>query len=142
MLTTLKRSWSSFHGRGAMPLSRWERLLLVAVIVGVAAAALAPEAGLLLSAVDAIGLDAVTILVAFELRHYISTSARLAAAPLGRVVSCGSPLPVFAPYVGLIRTCPARRSHVVFWPLLFSALAMTWLIIVVKRVFGSAAGWQ
>lgn len=140
MLATVKRSWSSFRGRGAMPLSRWERLLLVAVLLGVAAAALAPEAGLLLSAVDVVGLDVVTILVALELRHYIATCARLAAAPLGRVISCMSPLPVFGPYATLIRACPARSSNIVSWALLFPALAMTWLILVLRRVFLATGG--
>jgi hypothetical protein len=123
-----------------MSLSRWERLLLAAVLLGVVAAALAPEAGLLLSAVDAVGLDVVTILVALELRHYIATCVRIAAAPLGRVISCMSPVPVFGPYATLIRACPARSSNIVSWALVLPALAMTWLILVVRRFFLAAAG--
>lgn len=57
------------------------RVLFLLVLVGVLLICLVPEAALVLPALDAVGLDIVTILVAFELRHYILFLARLLGVP-------------------------------------------------------------
>jgi hypothetical protein len=57
------------------------RVLFLLVVVGVLLICMLPEAALVLPALDAVGLDIVTILVALELRHYILLLARLAGVP-------------------------------------------------------------
>ena len=52
------------------------RLLFLLVVLGVLLICLVPEAGFVLPALDAIGLDLVTILVVFELRHYLTFAGR------------------------------------------------------------------
>ena len=58
------------------------RVLFLLVVVGVLLICMLPDAALVLPAVDAVGLDIVTILVALELRHYILLLARLVGLPL------------------------------------------------------------
>ena len=57
------------------------RVLFLLVVVGVLLICLVPEAALVLPALDAVGLDVVTLLVAFELRHYVLFVARVVGAP-------------------------------------------------------------
>lgn len=53
------------------------RVLFVLVLVGVMLISVLPEAAFVLPALDAVGLDIVTILAALELRHYLASVARL-----------------------------------------------------------------
>ena len=53
------------------------RVLFVLVVAGVLLICGLPEAAFVLPALDAVGLDIVTILVALELRHYILLLMRL-----------------------------------------------------------------
>jgi len=48
------------------------RVLFVLVVIAVLLISALPEAALVLPALDAVGLDLVTILVALELRHYFA----------------------------------------------------------------------
>lgn len=57
------------------------RVLFLLVVVGVLLICTLPEAALVLPALDAVGLDIVTILVALELRHYLLLLARLVGVP-------------------------------------------------------------
>ena len=57
------------------------RVLFLLVVVGVLLICTLPEAVFVLPALDALGLDIVTILVALELRHYILVLMRLAGVP-------------------------------------------------------------
>jgi len=56
------------------------RLLFLLVVVGVLLICALPEAAFVLPALDAIGLDIVTILVALESRHYLLCLARFVGA--------------------------------------------------------------
>lgn len=67
--------------RSALLKAPAHRVLFLLVVVGVLLICLLPEAAFVLPALDAVGLDIVTILVAFELRHYVLSLARLAGAP-------------------------------------------------------------
>jgi len=53
------------------------RVLFLLVVVGVLLICIVPEASFILPALDAVGLDVVTILIAFELRHYLAHVARM-----------------------------------------------------------------
>jgi hypothetical protein len=53
------------------------RILFLLVVVGVLLISVLPEAAFVLPALDAVGLDIVTILVALELRHYLTSVARV-----------------------------------------------------------------
>jgi hypothetical protein len=57
------------------------RVLLLAVVAGGLLICMLPEAAFVLPALDAVGLDIVTIFVAFELRHYLFFLVRLAGVP-------------------------------------------------------------
>ena len=57
------------------------RVLFLLVVLGVLLICMLPEAAFVLPALDAVGLDIVTILVALELRHYILHLARLVGVP-------------------------------------------------------------
>ena len=59
------------------------RVLFVLVLVGALLIATLPEAAFVLPAIDAVGLDIVTILAALELRHYLATVALLVGIPAG-----------------------------------------------------------
>jgi hypothetical protein len=75
------------------------RVLFLLVVIGLLLIAVLPEATFVLPAVDAVGLDIVTIFAAFELRHY-----------LAQVVSrCG----------GVLRTNPVLWLYACMWPLIW-----------------------
>lgn len=53
------------------------RVLFLLVVIGLLLIAVLPEATFVLPAVDAVGLDIVTIFAALELRHYVASVARV-----------------------------------------------------------------
>jgi len=53
------------------------RVLFLLVVIGLLLIAVLPEAAFVLPAVDAVGLDIVTIFAALELRHYLASVARV-----------------------------------------------------------------
>jgi hypothetical protein len=57
------------------------RVLFLLVVIGVLLVSTLPEAAFVLPALDAVGLDLVTILVALELRHYLASVARTVRIP-------------------------------------------------------------
>lgn len=69
------------------------RVLFLLVIVGIMLISALPEAAFVLPALDAVGLDLVTILVALELRHYLTAIA--ARIPAGVAVRAN---PALWPY--------------------------------------------
>lgn len=89
------------------------RALLLLVAVGILLICMVPEAALVLPALDAVGLDIVTIFVAFELRHYILSLARLLGVP----TSVGGLLRGLAPLVSrclatvIAPTNPSLRAY-------------------------------
>jgi len=62
------------------------RVLFVLVLIGALLIATLPEAVFVLPAIDAVGLDIVTILAALELRHYLVSIAMLVAVPAGLAI--------------------------------------------------------
>ena len=62
------------------------RVLLVLVVIGILLICLVPEAAMVLPAIDAVGLDIVTFLVALELRHYLASLAVLVGIPTSAAV--------------------------------------------------------
>ena len=62
------------------------RVLFLLVVIGVLLIAVLPEASFVLPALDAVGLDIVTIFVALELRHYLAYVARLVGIPTSGAV--------------------------------------------------------
>lgn len=101
------------------------RVLFLLVVVGILLICLVPEAALVLPALDAVGLDIVTLLVAFELRHYILSLVSLIGPPdsfrrgLAPLVSCC--------VAGLVAPTNPRM-----WP-----YACMWALIVFRIVMGS-----
>jgi hypothetical protein len=57
------------------------RLLFILIIAGTMLIAMVPEAAFVLPALDVIGLDLVTILVALEMRHYLACAAGVVRMP-------------------------------------------------------------
>src|SRR2546423_986531 len=70
--------WKRRFGAIASPLIEPPayRVLFLLVVVGVLLVSVLPEAAFVFPAVDALGLDIVTILAAIELRHYWVSVAR------------------------------------------------------------------
>jgi hypothetical protein len=62
------------------------RVLFLLVVIGVLLISVLPEAAFVLPALDAVGLDIVTIFAALELRHYLASVARLVGIPTGVAV--------------------------------------------------------
>jgi hypothetical protein len=90
------------------------RVLFVLVLIGILLIATLPEAAMVLPVLDSVGLDVVTILVAFELRHYLASVARLVGMPTIRVTAqvgnrCGN----------LLRTKPVLWLYACMWPLIW-----------------------
>jgi len=59
------------------------RVLFLLIALGLLLIATLPEAAFVLPAIDAVGLDIVTILAALELRHYITSGARMLGISAG-----------------------------------------------------------
>ncbi|HEY6926432.1 MAG TPA: hypothetical protein VI653_23305 [Steroidobacteraceae bacterium] len=99
------------------------RMLLLLVLVGVVLISTLPEAAFVLPAIDAVGLDVVTIFVALELRHYLAAGAQLVGIPTGTEVYLRIAAQV-------VRRCKdAFSRHPVLW--LYGCM---WLVIWI-RVF-------
>jgi hypothetical protein len=62
------------------------RVLFLLVVIGALLIATLPEAAFVLPAIDAVGLDIVTILAALELRHYLASVARLVRVPTNPIL--------------------------------------------------------
>jgi hypothetical protein len=132
LLLLLKAHESSFWGAlqqlfPALRSSRWQVALTLAIAIGIGLIVLMPEANVVFAAVDAAGLDLVTVLIALELRQYIVIGYQLALAPVLRIVYRLGPVPIFEPYADLLRGCPSLRPYVVIWPLFVIALSGTCL---------------
>jgi hypothetical protein len=95
------------------------RVLFLLVIGGVLLISVVPEAALMVSAVDAVGLDIVTILAALELRHYFTSVARIAGIPTS-VAACRR---IAAQLVrscrNVIRTKPVLWLYACMWPVIW-----------------------
>jgi hypothetical protein len=93
------------------------RVLFLLVVVAVLLICTVPEAAMVLPALDAVGLDIVTILVALELRHYLTSVVRLVGIPtsvavylrVAAVNRCGD----------VLRTRPVLWSYACMWPVIW-----------------------
>jgi hypothetical protein len=65
------------------------RVLFLLVVIGVLLISVLPEAAFVLPALDAVGLDIVTIFAALELRHYLASVARVVGTPTS-VAGCST----------------------------------------------------
>jgi hypothetical protein len=126
------RQSSNRSGSGFVASSRGQMVLLIAIVLGIALASFMPEASVLLSAVDAIGLDFVTILVALELRYYLAIVFRIGAAPLLRSIYRLGPIPICEPYTEVMRACPTLRCYVVIWPIFVLATWPLFFIVLAR----------
>jgi hypothetical protein len=66
------------------------RVLFVLVVIGVVLISVLPEATFIIPALDLVGLDLVTILVALELSHYLISAGRMLGIP--RIVMRTNPI--------------------------------------------------
>jgi hypothetical protein len=85
--------WKRRFGAIGSPLiaSPAYRTLFLLVVIGLLLIAVLPEAALVLPAVDAVGLDIVTIFAALELRHYLASVARTLTLPTSVTVYLRAP---------------------------------------------------
>lgn len=104
------------------------RLLFLLVMVGVLLICTLPEAAFVLPALDALGLDIVTILVALELRHYILFLARLVGVP----TSVGDFRRGLAALVSRCLAIIIAPTNPNMWP-----CACMWILIAFRIVVGS-----
>jgi hypothetical protein len=124
VLACCLRVWQLFtrgkHGFGASgsPLikSPAYRVLFLLVLIGVLLAGVLPEAAVVLPALDAVGLDIVTIWVASELRHYWASVAQLIGIPTSAAVYLRVPARVVRRCGDILRTNPALWPYACMWP--------------------------
>ena len=100
------------------------RVLFLLVVVGVLLICTLPEAALVLPALDAVGLDIVTILVALELRHYVLLLARLAGVPLSGFPRGLAPLVSRCLATMVAPTNPNMRAFACMWILIAFCIVM------------------
>ena len=91
------------------------RALFVLVFIGVLLISVLPEAALVLPALDAVGLDVVTILVALEVRHYFTSVARLAGIPTSLTVHLRIARLVVSRCRDVLRTNPVLWLYSCMW---------------------------
>jgi hypothetical protein len=82
-------------------------------------APLVPEAAFVLPALDAAGLDVATILVAFELRHYLASVARFTGVPGITAICRGGPARFVSDCPHLSRANPSLWPYECMWPLIW-----------------------
>lgn len=103
------------------------RVLFLLLLVGILLIATLPEAAFVLPAIDAVGLDIVTILAALELRHYFSSVVRLLPIP----TSVGNYLRARAQAasrcINTLRATPLLWLYACMW-------ALMWLHTLTGRV--------
>jgi len=102
------------------------RVLFLLVVIGVLLISTLPEAIFVVPALDAVGLDIVTILVALELRHYLTSSGRV----LGILTILATFRRGLAQVLGRCRD--VMRTNPVLW-----LYACMWLVIWVRTFLGT-----
>ncbi len=94
------------------------RGLFLLVVTGVLLICLLPEAAFVLPALDAIGLDVATILVALELRHYALSLARLPSLRNFIDYHSGGLAAVVSRCRIIMRTSPVLWLYALMWVLI------------------------
>jgi hypothetical protein len=102
------------------------RVLFLLVIIGILLISVLPEAAFVLPALDAVGLDIVTIFAALELRHYLASMARLVGIPTSVAVYLRLPAQVASRCGDLLWTNP------ILW-----LYACMWLVIWLRTLMGT-----
>jgi len=95
------------------------RVLFLLVLIGVVLVSVLPEAAFMLTAVDAVGLDIVTILAALELRHYLASVAGIAGIPTSVAAWRRIPIRVVRRCRDVIRTKPVLWLYECMWPVIW-----------------------
>ena len=95
------------------------KVLFFLVVIGVLLISVLPEAAFVLPAIDAVGLDIVTIFVALELRHYLVYVARLVGIPTSVVVYLRVTAQVVSRCGDVLRTNPALWLYACMWPVIW-----------------------
>lgn len=95
------------------------RVLFLLVVIGVLLIAVLPEAAIVLPALDAVGLDIVTIFAALELRHYLASVARVAGIPTSAAVYLRVPAQVVSRCGEVLRTNPVLWLYACMWPVIW-----------------------
>lgn len=104
------------------------RGLFLLVVLGVLLVCAVPEAAFVIPTFDALGLDIVTILVAFELRHYILSLARVVSGRTSvRALRRG-----LAPLMSSFLASMIAPTNPKIWP-----YACMWIVIAFRIVMGS-----
>jgi len=96
------------------------KVLLIFVVVGVLLIAVLPESVFVLPALDAIGLDIATILVALELRHYLTTVRRLIRIRSVLALCRHGPEQLVHRFRETLRSNPALQGYAVLWLLIIT----------------------
>ncbi|HZF30780.1 MAG TPA: hypothetical protein VE907_16810 [Gammaproteobacteria bacterium] len=122
-LLVLKRlgRWKHRFGAIGSPLIEppTYRALFLLVLIGALLISVLPEAAFVLPALDAVGLDIVTILVVFELRHYLASAARFVGIPTNAGVYLRIPAQVARRCGDILRTNPRLWLYACMWPLIW-----------------------
>jgi hypothetical protein len=113
--------WQRRFGSIGSPLiaSPAYRALFVLVVIGMLLIALLPEAAFVFPAIDAVGLDIVTIFAALELRHYVGSVARRVGIPSGVGHSVRAWAQAMCRRAGGLLTNPALVLYACMWALIW-----------------------
>jgi hypothetical protein len=95
------------------------RMFFLLVVIGLLLISVLPEAAFVLPAVDALGLDIVTIFAAFELRHYLASVARLMGIPTSVAAYLRVPAQVIRHCGDVLRMNPILWLYACMWPLIW-----------------------
>jgi hypothetical protein len=95
------------------------RALFLLVLLGALLVSVLPEAPSCSPRLDAVGLDIVTLLVVFELRHYLASAVRLVGIPTNDGVYLRIPTQLVRRCGRILRTYPALWLYACMWPLIW-----------------------
>ena len=95
------------------------RVLFLLVVIGVLLISVLPEAAFVLPALDAVGLDIVTVFAALELRHYLASVARLVGIPTSVAVYLRVLAQVVSRCGDVLRTNPVLWLYACMWPMIW-----------------------
>jgi hypothetical protein len=94
------------------------RALFLLVVIGVVLISVLPEATFIIPALDVVGLDLVTILVALELSHYLISTGRMLGIPRIVGVYRRAPAQVVSRCRDVVRTNPKLWLYACVWALI------------------------
>jgi hypothetical protein len=132
--------WLSPTRCTAFGLSRAEMALLIVIGLGLLVLVRFPEGRLLLTVIDAVGLDIVSLLILFQLRHYATTLHQVVFLPILRRIYRLQAFPIPEPYSKAYRGMPLLRAYVLLWPLIV-IVAWPLLLLVMGLTPGRVRGY-